>query len=137
MKQLKKGDRVLVRDNDAQEWREAIFEELRDGDRYMAFAAASGSTWTQCRHIDDFRTGDLVEFKSEDESEEWHESVYACPLPKGPIWRHMVYNEGKTDAFAVRYVRWRPSMPWADKEVKEELTLEQRIEALERKLNEQ
>ena len=132
-REFKKGDRVLVRNNDLQEWQLRTLDRA-GGDRWYPFVDTDDTAWSQCRHIDDFRTGDKVQIKSEGESEEWQDAVYACALPRGNHWPHEVYNNAQTDTFVKKFVRWHPSMPWAEKE--EPLTLEQRVEALERKMNE-
>ena len=132
-REFKKGDRVLVRNNDLQWWREATFQEVLSRNVVAPFLATMGEDlgeWTQCRHIDNFCTGDLVQVRDSD-TEEWRDSVYVCSN-NNPERPHLAYIEF-LGALSYVQCRWHPSMPWAEKE---ELTLEQRVEALERKLNE-
>ena len=145
MKQeFKKGDRVLVRNNDLADWECGILlKQLNDRSHpFSVCLEESGRTfmWSQCRHIDDFRTGDKVQVRNS-ENYEWRDATYAVYVPNAPF-QHWVFPEDM-DSFSLNsyaLCRWHPSMPWADKEetqtLKEPLTLEQRVEALERKLNE-
>ena len=138
MKQeFKKGDRVLVRDTDLREWIPAVFEEVYSG-YYFKVAKNDGiqCVYSQCRHIDDFRTGDKVQVR-DCVTKEWEDGIYAVHVPKS-TYPHYVFDkdmDSLTGYNGYTYCRWHPSMRWADKE--EPLTLEQRVEALERKLNDQ
>jgi hypothetical protein len=140
MKQeFKKGDRVLVRNSDLQEWMPAIFEEVEAYHFVYHFNVIHNNghqaLYSQCRHIDDFRNGDEVQVRNS-ENYEWRNAIYAVYVPNAPF-QHWVFPEDmdsfSLDSYAL--CRWHPSMPWAEKE--EPLTLEQRVEALERKLNDQ
>jgi hypothetical protein len=134
-REFKKGDRVLVRDSDSQEWVSGVFEEAIE--HLFKVINDNGYPWAyyQCRHIDDFRNGDEVQVRNS-ENYEWRNAIYAVYVPNAPF-QHWVFPEDmdsfSLDSYAL--CRWHPSMPWAEKE--EPLTLEQRVEALERKLNEQ
>ena len=130
----------MVRVNDCMEWKLKTLESASEKLIYP-FLCEDGSTWSQCRHIDEFCTGDKVQIKIEQESEEWHDAVYAFALPQSNHWPHAVYNKAQTDIFAVKYVRWHPSMPWAEKEEVEEepywaKAIIRLLEAIESKLNE-
>ena len=134
MKQeFQKGDRVLVRDGDLREWIPAVFEEFY---LYYFIVITNGGVrgaYSQCRHIDDFRTFDEVEVRNS-VTEEWEDGIYAVYVPNDSF-EHWVFTEDMDDVCTYKLCRWHPSVPWADKE--EPLTLEQRVEALERKLNDQ
>jgi hypothetical protein len=137
MKQeFKKGDRVLVRRTDLQPWVPAKFFE-EDGEHFLATRDdGRGGPYYQCRHIDDFRTGDKVQVR-DCVTKEWEDGIYAVHVPKS-TYPHYVFDkdmDSLTGYNGYTYCRWHPSMRWADKE--EPLTLEQRVEALERKLNDQ
>ena len=127
-REFKKGDRVLVRNNDLEEWQLREFKRVNLTRPLYPFVVTDDKAWSQCRHIDEFLTGDKVQAQY-DYGDEWHDAVYACALPQSNHWPHQVYNKAQTDTFAAKFVRWHPSMPWAEKE--EPLTLEQRIAALE------
>ena len=135
-REFKQGDRVLVRRHDLQEWKEGRFSYTDENTDYLLpffVEMPEGLTgWTQCRHIDDFRTGDKVQVRSS-MTEEWEDAVYGCYVPHDSF-EHWVYSEDEDDLGCHKLCRWHPSMPWAEKE--EPLTLEQRVEALERKMNE-
>jgi hypothetical protein len=136
MKQeFKKGDPVLVRDSDAQEWVSGVFKEASKGLFHVINNEWHSGHYYQCRHIDDFRADDKVQVRNS-ENYEWRNAIYAVYVPNAPF-QHWVFPEDmdsfSLDSYAL--CRWHPSMPWAEKE--EPLTLEQRVEALERKLNEQ
>lgn len=129
-REFKKGDRVLVRSTDLQEWIPAVFEEI-NGHYFMATIDGYRTVYGQCRHIDDFHTGDKVQVRNS-VTEEWKDAIYAVYVPHDSF-EHLVFDEDMYDVY--KLCRWHPSMPWAEKE--EQLTLEQRVEALERKLNDQ
>ena len=142
-REFKKGDRVLVRNNDLEKWEAGIFIN-KYNDKFHPFSVCSeeGHTtfvWTQCRHIDDFRTGDKVQVRSS-MAYEWEDAVYGCYVPHDSF-EHWVYSENEDDLTCHKLCRWHLSMPWADKEeiideshwVK---TIFQRLAAIERKLNE-
>ena len=130
-REFEKGDRVLVRDGDLREWVPAVFQEI-DSKYYFIVIKDNGDqgVFYQCRHIDDFRTGDKVQVRNS-VTEEWQDATYAVYVPNRPPLKHWVFDNDILTSFAL--CRWHPSTPWADKE--EPLTLEQRVEALERKLN--
>jgi hypothetical protein len=132
-REFKKGDRVLVRDSDSQEWVSGVFEEAIE--HLFKVINDNGYPWAyyQCRHIDDFRTFDEVEVRNS-VTDEWQDAIYAVYTPRGEF-EHWIFTEDMDDLIGHKLCRWHPSMPWADKE--EPLTLEQRVEALERKLNKQ
>jgi hypothetical protein len=65
------------------------------------------------------------------ETEEWKDATYAVYMQERPSLKHCVFED--TALMGFKFCRWHPSMPWAEKE--QPLTLEQRVEALERKLN--
>lgn len=132
-REFKKGDRVLVRNNDLEEWQVKEFKRVNLAHPLYPFVDTDDGAWSQCRHIDDFRTGDKVQVRDENK-DEWKDAVYGCYMV-GDDYVHcaMVEVRGQHETFI--QCRWHPSMPWADKE--EPLTLEQRVEALERKLNDQ
>ena len=134
-REFKKGDRVLVRKSDLNKWVQAEFDETDKISRHFVAKEDDGfrGVYTQCRHIDDFRTGDKVQVRSS-MAHEWEDAVYGCYVPHDSF-EHWVYSEDEDDLTCHKLCRWHPSMPWAEKE--EPLTLEQRVEALERKLNEQ
>lgn len=138
-KEFKKGDRVLVRKNDLRRWQEATLLEVYDGEFWsgpfrVRLPDKTHNTFAQCRHIDDFHTGDKVQVRSS-VTEEWEDATYAVYVPNDSF-EHWVFSEDMDDLFGgYKFCRWHPSMPWAEKE--QPLTLEQRVEALERKLNEQ
>lgn len=129
-REFKKGDRVLVRNNDLEEWRAVIYNKI-DKSYTRPFLDMNGHVWSQCRHINDFRTGDKVQVR-DSMNEEWKDAVYGC-LNSYNDFKHYAFIRN-TRGFHWKHCRWHPSMPWAEKE--EPLTLEQRVEALERKLNE-
>ena len=135
-REFKKGDRVLVRRHDLEEWKEGCFSFLSEGSYSSVFRVempAGLGGFSQCRHIDDFRTGDKVQVRSE-EDEEWVDATYLGHLETEEKARHRhVVTTSLYYSVHYKLCRWHPSMPWADKEP---LTLEQRVEALERKLNE-
>lgn len=131
--EFKQGDRVLVRNNDLKEWRARTFKCIDNTHLLYPFKDANDYLWGQCRHINDFRTGDKVQVRNS-MAEEWEDAVYGCYVPHDSF-EHWVYSEDEDDLTCHKLCRWHPSMPWAEKE--EPLTLEQRVEALERKLNEQ
>ena len=134
MKQeFKKGDRVLVRDSDLQEWRPAVFEEVIGLFFFVTNEDVERDVYYQCRHIDDFRTYDKVQVR-DSETDEWQDAICAVHVPHAP-YQHWVFSEDVDGFTGYKLCRWHPSMPWADKE--EPLTLEQRVEALERKLTAQ
>ena len=131
-REFKAGDRVLVRDTDLQDWQVKTFRCIHSGGTpSYPFIDTGACSWTQCRHIDDFRTGDKVQVRNS-MAEEWEDAVYGCYVPHDSF-EHWVYSENEDDLTCHKLCRWHPSMPWAEKE--EPLTLEQRVEALERKLN--
>ena len=131
-REFKQGDRVLVRNHDLKEWRESTFKSIDNAHPCYPFKDDNDFVWSQCRHIDDFRTGDKVQVRSS-MSEEWEDAVYGCYVPHDSF-EHWVYSENEDDLTCHKLCRWHPSMPWADKEP---LTLERRVEALECKLNKQ
>lgn len=128
-REFQKGDRVLVRDNDLGNWVAKTFKEIRYN-RPHPFIDSNEDEWNQCRHIDDFRTGDKVQVRSS-MADEWEDAVYGCYVPHDSF-EHWVYSEDEDDLTCHKLCRWHPSMPWAEKEP---LTLEQRVEALENKVN--
>ena len=136
-REFKKGDRVLVRDGDLREWVPAVFQEI-DSKYYFIVIKDNGhqGVFYQCRHIDDFSTGDKVQVRDK-KTEYWIDGRYlgyieAEESHQDTPFRHVVTTE-LYHVSQYRYCRWHPSVPWAEKE---ELTLEQRVEALERKLKE-
>ena len=133
-REFKKGDRVLVRDGDLREWIPAVFKEIYSK-YYFITTNDNGDigVFYQCRHIDDFRTGDKVQVRNS-MTEEWEDATYAVYIPRDSF-EHWIFTEDMDDLLSYKLCRWHPSMPWAEKE--QPLTLEQRVEALERKLNEQ
>ena len=138
MKQeFKKGDRVLVRNSDLQEWMPAIFEEVEAYHFVYHFNVIHNNghqaLYSQCRHIDDFRADDKVQVR-DCVTKEWQDATYAVHLPHAP-YQHYAFSKDMGCLITYKLCRWHPSMRWAEKE--EPLTLEQRVEALERKLNEQ
>ena len=133
-RKFKKGDRVLVRKSDLSKWFPAVFDGV--GDNWFAVYLNNGcrAIYYQCRHIDDFRTGDKVQVRNS-VTEEWQDAIYAVYVPNDSF-EHWVFSEDMDDLFGgYKLCRWHPSMPWAEKE--QPLTLEQRVEALERKLIDQ
>jgi hypothetical protein len=135
MKQeFQKGDRVLVRDGDLREWIPAVFEEVYS-EYYFKVAKNDGiqCVYSQCRHIHDFRTGDKVQVR-DSETHEWQPTTYAVHVPRAEF-QHWVFAGDMGRLYGYKFCRWHPSTFWADK--KQPLTLEQRVEALERKLNDQ
>ena len=132
-REFKKGDRVLVRDGDLREWIPAVFEEFYL--YYFIVITNSGHrvAYSQCRHIDDFRAYDEVEVRNS-VTEEWEPAIYAVHVPNNSF-KHWVFTEDMDDLISCKLCRWHFSMPWAEKE--KPLTLEQRVKALERKLNNQ
>ena len=136
MKQeFKKGDRVLVRKTDLHEWTPAVFDELDNLSYWFTAVLNDGyrGVFYQCRHIDDFRTGDKVQVR-DSETDEWQDAICAVYVPHAP-YQHWVFSEDVDGFTGYKLCRWHPSMPWAKKE--KPLTLEQRVEALERKLTDQ
>ena len=134
-REFKKGDRVLVRGHDLDEWKEGRFSFTGECSYSGVFRVKMPDGldgWSQCRHIDEFRTGDKVQVRSS-MADEWEDAVYGCYVPHDSF-EHWVYSEDEDDLTCHKLCRWHPSMPWAEKE--EPLTLEQRVEALERKMNE-
>ena len=134
-REFKKGDRVLVRKTDLHEWTPAVFDELDNMSYWFAAVLNDGyrGAFYQCRHIDDFRTHDKVQVRNS-MTEEWEDATYAVYIPRDSF-EHWIFTEDMDDLLSYKLCRWHPSMPWAEKE--QPLTLEQRVEALERKLNEQ
>ena len=136
MKQeFKKGDRVLVRDGDLREWVPAVFQEI-DSKYHFIVIKDDGhqGVFYQCRHIDDFRNGDKVQVRdSVTDKRQWQDAIYAVYVPN-EMFGHYVFYKDMDGLISYKLCRWHPSMPWAEKE--EPLTLEQRVEALERKLKE-
>ena len=137
MKQeFRKGDRVLVRNSDLQEWMPAVFEEVDVYHFNVINNNGHRGVFSQCRHIDDFRTGDKVQVR-DGARLKWEDGIYAVHVPKS-TYPHYVFDkdmDSLTGYNGYTYCRWHPSTFLADK--KEPLTLEQRVEALERKLNDQ
>ena len=135
-REFKKGDRVLVRDGDLREWIPAVFKEI-DSKYYFITTKDNGhiGVFYQCRHIDDFRTGDKVQVRNS-MTEEWEDATYAVYIPRDSF-EHWIFTEDMDDLLSYKLCRWHPSMPWAEEEQRPPLTLEQRVEALERKLNDQ
>ena len=127
----------MVRDTDLREWIPAVFEEVFSG-YYFKVAKKDGiqCVYSQCRHIDDFRAYDEVQVR-DSETDEWQDATYAVHVPNArfPHWVFDNNMGGLTGYNGYTYCRWHPSMRWAEKE--KPLTLEQRVEALERKLNDQ
>jgi len=132
-REFKKGDRVLVRNTDLHEWTPAVFEEI-NGLYFMATIDGYRTVYGQCRHIDDFRTGDKVQVR-DSVTHEWEDAIYAVYMPRDSFKHRVFADEDMDNLISYNLCRWHPSMPWAEKE--EPLTLEQRVEALERKLNDQ
>ena len=144
-RKFKKGDRVLVRDSDLHEWIDGTFIELAfDNERvvtpfFVRISDDATGYYSQCRHIDDFRTGNKVQVRSS-MTEEWEDAVYACYVPHDSF-EHWVYSEDEDDLTCHKLCRWHPSLPWAEKEeiidepylVK---TIFQRLDDIERKLHE-
>lgn len=117
MKQeLKKGDRVLVRNNDLAEWKVGIFIQQRNHSSLPFWVNLEKDSrtygWTQCRHIDDFRAGDKVQVKNI-HTEKWEEAVYACYVPHD-LYEHRCFSEDKDGLISYEICRWHPSMPWAN-----------------------
>ena len=132
-REFKKGDRVLVRKTDLQKWVPAKFC-WEDGEQFLATEDNGRiGAYSQCRHIDEFRTGDKVQVRNS-VTNEWEDATYVVYMPHDS-YEHLVFDEHMDDVNTYKLCRWHPSMPWADKEGP--LTLEQRVEALERKLNDQ
>lgn len=128
-REFKQGDRVLGRDNDLQEWMEFAFVELDESwEAPFTVKDEDGRICNlrQCRHIDDFRTGDKVQVRSS-VSDEWEDAVYACYVPHDSF-EHWVYSEDEDDLTCHKLCRWHPSMPWADKE--EPLTMEEKVDKM-------
>ena len=135
-REFKAGDRVLVRNHDLADWEYGILLQQHNN-RSHPFSVClekNGRTfnWSQCRHIDGFRTGDKVQVSRD--GIEWQDAEYVGYIESSDNdYVHAVTNE-LYNLVQFKFCRWHPSMPWAEKE--ELLTLEQRVEALERKLNE-
>jgi hypothetical protein len=134
-REFKKGDPVLVRDSDAQEWVSGVFKEAFRGLFHVINNEWHSGHYHQCRHIDDFRAYDKVQVR-DSVTEEWIPATYAVHVPHGRF-THWVYAGDMSSLNGYTLCRWHPSMPWAEKEEQQPLTLEQRVEALERKLTEQ
>ena len=135
-REFKKGDSVLVRNTDLQQWVSAVFVE-DDGEYFFADWGGYREAYNQCRHIDDFRTGDKVQVRNR-ATDEWEDAIYAVHLPHDSF-EHLVFDEHMDDVNTYKLCRWYPSMPWAENKEQNQklLTLEQRVEILERKLNDQ
>ena len=132
-REFQKGDRVLARDSDSQEWVSGVFEEAIE--HLFKVINDNGYPWAyyQCRHIDEFRTDDKVQIR-DSENQEWQDATYAVYVPSAP-YKHWVFSKVMDKFIGYKLCKWHPSMPWVEK--KEPPTLEQRVEALERKLNDQ
>ena len=131
-RKFKKGDRVLVRGHDLDEWKEGRFSFTGECSYSGVFRVKMPDGldgWSQCRHIDEFRTGDKVQVR-DSMNEEWKDAVYGC-LNSYNDFKHYAFIRNNR-GFHWKHCRWHPSMPWAKKEP---LTLEQRVEALENKVN--
>lgn len=127
-REFKEGDRVLVRNSDLQEWEVKEFKRIDDAYPLSPFVTADGSRHhvrSQCRHIDDFRTGDKVQVRSS-MNEEWEDAVYGCYVPHDSF-EHWVYSEDEDDLTCHKLCRWHPSMPWAKEE---SLTLEEKVDKM-------
>ena len=135
-REFQKGDRVLARDSDSQEWVSGVFEEAIEHLFKVINDNGYPLAYYQCRHIDDFRAYDKVEVRNS-VTEEWEDGIYAVYMPHDSF-EHWVFTEDMDDVCTYKLCRWHPSMPWADKEEQQPpLTLEQRVEILEQKLNDQ
>lgn len=129
-RKFQKGDRVLVRKTDLQEWVPAKFS-WEDGEHFLATEDnGRGGAYYQCRHIDDFRTGDKVQVR-DSESDEWEDATYAVYVPSRPVLKHVVFNAVQ-GLVRFKFCRWHPSMPWAEKEAEEELDYKKMYEDLSR-----
>lgn len=127
-REFKKGDRVLVRGHDLDEWKEGRFSFTGECSYSGVFRVKMPyglDGWSQCRHIDEFRTGDKVQVRNS-MAEEWEDAVYGCYVPHDSF-EHWVYSEDEDDLTCHKLCRWHPSMPW----VKEEsLTLEEKVDKM-------
>lgn len=138
-REFKKGDRVLGRENDLREWEEYTFVRytfvsLNEPEDYpFEVIDEHGVTWdvSQCRHINEFRNGDKVQVSND--GKDWEDAVYVGLIESANEDYIHAVTSGTSNLIQFKFCRWHPSMPWADKEP---LTLEQRVEALERKINE-
>lgn len=147
MKEFKTGDRVLVRNNDLAEWEVGVFINLKNGGSHPFSVRLEKNdrtfSWSQCRHIDEFRAGDKVQVS--DDGIEWQDAVYVgCIYSADNDYVHAVTNE-LYNLIQYKLCRWHPSMPWAEKEeiidephwVKTIFRrLDARLDAIELKLNE-
>ena len=140
-RELIKGDRVLVRKSDLNEWVHAEFEETDEIRNCFVAVKDDGhqGAYSQCRHIDDFRTGDKVQVRCNDE-EEWEDAVYVGRIDAdGHVWRHVVTTE-LYQSVQMKFVRWHPSIPWSEKEEIDEphwvRAIFRHLDAIEAKLNE-
>ena len=123
-REFKKGDRVLVRNNDLQEWQLRTLDRA-GGDRWYPFVDTDDTAWSQCRHIDDFRTGDKVQVRDR-VTDKWQDATYAVYLHNHPSLKHCVFHNNSLTSF--KSCRWHPSMPWAENE--EPLTLEEKVDKM-------
>ena len=123
-REFKQGDRVLVRNNDLQEWQLRTLDRA-GGDRWYPFVDTDDTAWSQCRHIDDFRTGDKVQ--GSDDGINWEDATYLVEDPNADTATHIVENTTPICTAAYAYVRWHPSMPWAKEE---SLTLEEKVDKM-------
>lgn len=133
-REFKANDRVLVRNHDLADWECGIlFQQHNNRSHPFSVCLEKNGiafNWTQCRHIDDFRAGDKVQGWNLMDKK-WEDATYVGRVNSKE--QSLLMPDGRYCCYENDEIRWHPSMPWAKENP---LTLEQRVESLERKLNE-